>query len=190
MIVVRRPERPPLNINLPVDRGNSAEAMLAADDASGCAPLPGRRRGRSHRPLEVALRWDRVRMCTTALRRERANQFETNAQTRIARGSARSSRQTVPALGPPRFQDGAATLGAHTGAKAVLLGALQIVGLKGALQRKPPRKATPVALRKIVNPDACYKQVTPELQQATALSRNLATNSTSPASQGVDRGNA
>jgi hypothetical protein len=47
----------------------------------------------------------------------------------------------VAALGTASLQDGATAASAHPGAEAMLLGALQIVRLKGALQRNPPRQA-------------------------------------------------
>ena len=143
MTDVRRPELLRTETNLVEAGGVAFAESIEVDGGANCASLPGRRRGLSQRPPGAALRGDRVRTCTTALRRERANRFETSAQTRTARESARSSGQTVTALGPTSLENGAAALGAHAGAEAVLLGALQVVRLKGALQRKPPRKATP-----------------------------------------------
>jgi hypothetical protein len=113
-------------------------AALEAGAGCGCASPPGRRRGRLHMPPAVARREDRVRMCTTALRLGRAIPRELLARTRRGPGSGRSSGQTVPTLGPPRFDHGAATTGAHPGAEAMLLRTMQVVRLKGALHRKPP----------------------------------------------------
>ena len=118
-----------------------ASTATSAGGAGDCAPLRGRRRGRSHMPPAVARREGRVRTCTTGLRCEHASRSERCAQRTIGRGRDRSSRQTVAALGPTSLQHGAPTTGAHPGAEAVLLGALQIVRLKGALQRSPPRQA-------------------------------------------------
>ena len=52
---------------------------------------------------------------------------------RGALGCARSSRQTVTALGTARLQNVAAGPGAHPVAEAVLLGTAAVVGLVGAL---------------------------------------------------------
>ena len=83
----------------------------------------------------------RVRRCTTGLRREHAIPSETSARTMIARERGRSSGQTVAALGAASLQHGAAATSGHASAEAVLLGTLQVVGLKGALQRRPPQQA-------------------------------------------------
>jgi hypothetical protein len=101
--------------------------------ATGCAPRLVRWRARSHTPPREATLMGRVRTCTTALRRVRANRSETDAGTRLARGNARSSGQTVAALGATRLQHSTAATSGHASPKAVLLRPLQVVRLVGAL---------------------------------------------------------
>ena len=120
-------------------------STLADGAADGCASRPDPRRGRSHTPPRWAKCEDRERTCTTTLLREHANRSEQPARTRSARGSARSSGKTVPALGPASFQNGTTATGAHPRPEAVLLRTVQVVGLVGALQRRPPGQAAPTA---------------------------------------------
>ena len=143
MTVVWRPERRRTDTTLPGELNPCAGAGTAADAGAGCASRLGPRRGQLHRPPGAARREDRERTCTTALRHEHASRIELLAQSRLARRSARSSRQTVAALGPTSLEDGAATACTHPGAEPMLFGPLQIVWLVGALQRKPPRQAAP-----------------------------------------------
>jgi hypothetical protein len=143
--VVRRPELRRLDTDRQVDSDIAGREATAAGAASDCASPLCRPRGRLHTPPEAARREDRERTCTTTLRREHANRFEQSAQTRPGRGCARSSGETVPALGPASFQNGTPATGAHPGAEAVLLGTLQIVRLVGAFQRKPPGRAATTA---------------------------------------------
>ena len=59
-------------------------------------------------------------------------------RTSHGRERARSGGETLAAAGPAGAQHGTASLGAHPEAEAVGLGALAIVGLVRALQRKSP----------------------------------------------------
>ena len=152
-----------------------AGARLAGVDGVDCATQPGRRRGRSQTPPAAAIREDRGRTCTTALRHERASRLELHAQRRLDRESARSSGQTVAALGTTSLENGTPTTGAHPGAETVLLGTLQIVRLKGALQRRPPQASSHMAGRIKRTGAARHSGATPELLKATGSSPTLAT---------------
>ena len=132
MTVTRRPEWPRSGTNQLVD-GVVAAGWHEAGGAADCVPRLVRWRDRSHTPPRGATLMGRVRRCTTALRRVRASRSETNAGTRLARGSARSSGQTVAALGATRLQHSTAATSGHPGPKAVLLRPLQVVRLVGAL---------------------------------------------------------
>lgn len=98
-----------------------------------CGPRPARSCDRWRTPPEDAGRLDREGTCTTALRCDDDDPAGTAGRTRRGLGSARSSRETVAALGAPRLEHGASGAGAHAMAKTVLLGTAQIVGLVGAL---------------------------------------------------------
>ncbi len=110
-------------------------AWPVVDAEHGCE----RRRVRARDPVRTphAAVWrfleDRVCRCTTRLRPERAVRPQQCVRTRGALGCARSSRQTVTALGAPRLQHGTASTGAHPKAEAMLLGPAAVIGLVGAL---------------------------------------------------------
>lgn len=78
--------------------------------------------GRHHRP------W-----CTTMDQTGYAFPRGAAARTMTGPGSARSSAQAVPALGPAGLQDGAPCPGAHTCAKTVLSRLSAVIRLKCAL---------------------------------------------------------
>lgn len=123
---VRRSDTPPEG-----DPSTSrSRAPVAAHD---CAPRPARWRGRWQTPPGAATRTDREQRCTTALRPETDGPRATNERRCHGRGCARSSRQTVPALGAACLQHTLASAGAHPLTKAVLLRTTTVVGLERAL---------------------------------------------------------
>lgn len=114
-------------------RRSAAGCADGAAPGSSSPPDRGRAPPQTPHEAECCFLADRVRTCTTGLRPELAGPRSTIGRRSGAPGCARSSRQTVAALGAPGLQDGAATSGAHAVAETVLLGTATIVGLVGAL---------------------------------------------------------
>lgn len=122
----RRPDRPRA-------AGLRSTTRRADDAAPGCGPRPAPRRVRWRTPRGVGSMTDRERTCTRGLRPGRDAHHATSVQRCRDRGFARSSRQTVTALGPTSLQHGLATARTHTGTEPMLLGPTAVIGLERAL---------------------------------------------------------
>lgn len=131
MTVRRCRDAPPRDTTPLVDRRQRVPREAA--DVPCCARRMVRRRGRWRTPLWAARPRDRSDSCTTAHRPGFVAHHAKPARWCSVPGFARSSRQTVATLGAACLQNGAATTGAHTVAKAVLTGLAPIVRLVGAL---------------------------------------------------------
>jgi len=124
--------------------------------SAGAEPDCERRRVRWRDPWQTpreAASWIRVGRgdcCTRALRPERDGPPRRGGRRPDALGFARSSRQTVAALGATCLQHGTTGPGAHPVAKAVLLGPATIVGLVGALHAALLCRRHPARRRKAI----------------------------------------